>query len=62
MDRNRMLVLAKGKPENLKRSSGKKFSALVAKLRKNKKVRDPEALAAWIGMRAAASKGGDEKK
>lgn len=41
------------------RSSGKKFKALVAKLRKQKGVRDPEALAAWIGLRAAGEKGGE---
>lgn len=28
-----------------------KFDKLVRKLRKNNKVRDPEALAAWIGRR-----------
>ena len=31
--------------------SGKRFQALVAKLRKKKGVKDPEALAAWIGRK-----------
>jgi hypothetical protein len=39
----------------------KKRAALAAKLAKDPKVRDPEALAAYIGRRAAASKGGPKE-
>lgn len=37
--------------EEPKPGSGKRFQALVAKLRKKKGVKDPEALAAWIGRK-----------
>lgn len=35
-----------------------KFDKLVARLKKDPKVKDPEALAAWIGWRAARSRRG----
>jgi hypothetical protein len=35
-----------------------KFDKLVARLKKDPKVKDPDALAAWIGWRAARARRG----
>jgi len=39
-----------------KQKKGLKFKQLVAKLRKQPEVRDPQALAAWIGRRKYGKK------
>jgi hypothetical protein len=42
-----------------RKNKNKKFLSLVAKLKKNKSVKDPEALAYTIGLRKMGAKGGE---
>lgn len=47
----------KGKPGAPDKGNPKR-KALIKKLKKNKSVRDPEALATWLGLRVASMHGG----